>query len=93
MARFNRAQKIIIWRAKNIPLSFAEIGAEFGVKGERAGKIFKTTIEDAWRFANGMPPRKGLAKRIDHMAICARDEPAGEVVGVRDEEGSRKVAR
>ena len=83
MARFNRAQKVIVWRAKNIPLSFAEIGAEFGVKGERAGKIFKTAKEDAWRFANGMPPRKGLAKRIDHMAIVRETNRRAKALDLR----------
>lgn len=69
MARFNRPQKTIIWRTKNVPLSFAEIGLEFKVSGERARKIYKGAIEDAWRTASGLPPRKGVPKRIDRMAI------------------------
>jgi hypothetical protein len=31
--------------------------------------LFKQAKEDCWRMANGMQPSKGLAKRVDHMAV------------------------
>ena len=67
--RLNRSQRIILWRARNVPLSFAEIGSELKFSGERAQQIFRQSIEDCWRMANGLPNRKGVPVRIDHMAV------------------------
>jgi hypothetical protein len=77
--RFSRAQRVLILRALNTPKSFDEIGGElfgkhekrskqFETAGKRAQNLFKEAIEDCWRFANGMPNRKGVAARVDHVA-------------------------
>lgn len=69
LRKFNRAQRVLIWRALNVPWSFAEIGAEIKLSGERARQIFDEAIGDAFKFANGLPQRKGVPKRIDHIAM------------------------
>jgi hypothetical protein len=81
MARFNRAQKAVIWRAANVPPSFAEIGRLLNVSGTRAGQLLAQAIEDCWRTANGLPPRKGLAKRVDHMAIVRETNRRAKATG------------
>jgi hypothetical protein len=51
MRRFSRAQRVLLWRAKNVPLSYEEIGREFSISGKRAGDLFKQAVEDCWRTA------------------------------------------
>ncbi len=63
----NRRQKVPLRRARSVPLSFGEIGYEFGVSGERARQVYVKSIDDCWRFANGRRV-DGLPTPAERMA-------------------------
>lgn len=56
--RLSRAQRVVLWRALPVPLSFAEISWEIRRSSETARLVYKKAIEDCWAYANG---RRGPA--------------------------------
>lgn len=63
----NRLQWVLIYRALDVPLTFAEIAHEFHVKQSRAHVLYRDAIEACWRVANGKSAYKHLSK-LDRMA-------------------------
>lgn len=55
-----RSQRVLLWRAFAVPLSFGEIGWEIHRTAERARQIYHSAIEACWWYANG---RQGPADR------------------------------
>lgn len=60
---FNREQEALAFRSFNIPLSYAEIGNQWGVSGETARQTYISAIDMVHRLANGVVPVV-----VDHMA-------------------------
>lgn len=59
----SKAQRVLHLRTLPTPLSYAEIGHEFGWKGhQRAQTVYRESIDRAWRVANG------LVKTRDYVA-------------------------
>ncbi|HRH14615.1 MAG TPA: hypothetical protein PK225_09675 [Azonexus sp.] len=57
---FNRRQRVVLWRARRVPLSFADIADRLNAAGgrrigrERARQVYESAIETCWRAANGL---------------------------------------
>ncbi len=68
-----RLQKILVWRARDVPLSFDDIGGIWNVSGSNVkqmyhgGKGRAGVIEKVWRAANGLPIHRSI-KVADQMA-------------------------
>lgn len=52
---YNRPQRVLRWRARMVPLSFAEIGFELRVSPQRARQLYDAAIDVCWHTANGAP--------------------------------------
>lgn len=63
----NRTQRVMVWRALDRPLSFADIGHELKLSRTRARQIYQDGIAACWRVANGRPATRRI-KPVDHMA-------------------------
>jgi hypothetical protein len=74
--RFTRAQHIVMYRAKNIPPSFDEIGVVCQISGTRARQVFEQAVSDAWRHAMGLAPRPGLRRRDLMVEVRERNRRA-----------------
>ena len=48
----NRMQKVLVYRARPVPLSFQDIGNHLSRSGERARQIYKEALECAGKIAN-----------------------------------------
>ena len=60
-----RTQRVLNWRAKNIPLSFAEIGGKWkpAVSWQAAKQTYDRAIEQCHRAANGRPVHRNIKVR------------------------------
>lgn len=65
--RFNRAQLVLLYRAVTVPLSWADIGMQFKVSGERARQVYAQSIDACWRVANGAAAYRHL-QPVDQVA-------------------------
>lgn len=71
------AQKVLLYRAGPVPLSYSEIGHEMKWKGhQRAKQVFDQAIADCWRMSNGMKSRPGLRARDTIAELRARNRAA-----------------
>lgn len=73
---FNARQKILLWRAKQVPETFAEIGARLRMSDTRAKQLYRDAIDKCHRAANGQRVRHHVTT-IDQMAaVRARNRLA-----------------
>lgn len=86
----SRPQEVLLFRARNIPLSFEEIGArvEWNVSGEAVRRMYDRAIRRACRIANGqqvetidqigaVQERNRAWKRKGHDPVSIQDEALG----------------
>lgn len=60
-------QKIMLWRALPLPMTYSEIGEKLKFRRERAREVFIDGVEKAHRAANGRPVHR-LFTQADQMA-------------------------
>lgn len=54
--KLTRMQRVLLMRSLDVPLSFDDIGHEFGVSGVRCRQIYRSGVQACWRVANGKMP-------------------------------------
>lgn len=82
---FNRVQKVLLWRARPVPVSFVKIAKRFGISKQAAIGLYSGTpkqagaIDRVWRAANDLPvyPQTPV---VDHMAALRERNRRARVV-------------
>lgn len=68
----HRPQEVLLWRSLTVPLSFADIGRQFGVSGQRARDIYEFTIDRVNRIANASAYVDPVILRLQERNRAAR---------------------